>query len=36
LDDLARRGFVRTEALASLVRATSVDQVLSALSMNAS
>ena len=36
LDELARRGFVRATALASLVRATSVDEVLAALPMNAS
>jgi hypothetical protein len=36
LDDLADRGFVRPDALAALVRATSVDEVLAVLAMKAS
>jgi uncharacterized protein (TIGR00730 family) len=36
LDDLAGRGFVRADALAALVRASSVDEVLAVLAMKAS
>ncbi len=36
LDDLTDRGFVRTDALNALVRATTVDEVLASIGMNAS
>ncbi len=36
LDDLAKRGFVRPDAVEALVRASSVDEVLAVLAMKAS